>query len=195
MKQSKEKIYVNFETITNSSEVIIKLLNEKYNINPPKTIKDLKDLTYKSIYRNLDGKDIENIKKSKEYYTNLKINKDFVELYESTKHIYEWEIILDRQYQEPEYTISITVWILTYLGDIMITNLYQPINQINFKGTHIDFNYNNFNFNSSCNKILLTQLLDTKYNYLKGGEEYTYQVHTWNDIKYIIEFFTNNKGW
>ena len=188
----KQKIYVNFETITNSQEVIIDILNNKYNIIPPKTFEDLKDLTFKSIHREVSLDEIYKIKQSKEYYNNLKINSTFKELYLKTKDIYEWEIILEQQYQKYEYKVPIVLWVMQNVGDdIMIASIHQAIHKTNFDGTHIDFNYNNFNFNNSNNKILLTKLLDTKYNYLKGGEEHLYQVHTWNDISEIINFFNN----
>lgn len=196
MEQVKEKIYVNFELITNSAEVIINMLNDRYNITPAKTIKDLKDLTYKSIYRDIDGQDVESIKKTKEYYEKLEANKEFIDLYNNTKHFIEWVIVINQdEFQNLDYVVLSTVWILKHVGDISIKRLSQPINKIQFDGIHIDFNYNNFNFNKPNHKILLTQLLDTKYNYLKGGEINTYLMHTWEDIKNTIEFFNNNKGW
>ena len=196
MEQVKEKIYVNFELITNSAAVIIDMLNDRYNITPAKTIKDLKDLTYKSIYRDIDGQDVESIKKTKEYYEKLEANKEFIDLYNNTKHFIEWVIVINQdEFQNLDYVVPSTVWILKHVGDISIKRLSQPINKIQFDGIHIDFNYNNFNFNKPNYKILLTQLLDTKYNYLKGGEINTYLMHTWEDVKNTIEFFNNNKGW
>lgn len=189
-QSSKQKIYVSFESITNSQEVIIDLLNKKYNINPPKTIKDLKDLTYKSIYRQIDGKDVEKIMKSKEYYDNLKINQSFKDFYEQTKSLYEWAIIIENKYREIEYLSPMLIWILNNIGDIIIASLYKPINQTILDGIHIDLNYNNFNFNSNGYfKLLLTNFTNTNYNYIKGGEDNLYQVNTWEEIIQILNFF------
>ena len=51
----KQKIYIDIDDVLiNTSEVVIELLNLTYDLNPPKTIYDLKDWEYRSIYRYRD---------------------------------------------------------------------------------------------------------------------------------------------
>jgi len=64
-------IILNFnDTIVNSSEVIIDIINNRYNIN--KEYKDLKDENFRSIYKNITKDELKEIKKSKEYLEKLK---------------------------------------------------------------------------------------------------------------------------
>ena len=76
------KIYVDVDdVIFNTSELVIDLLNKYYNIVPPKTIYDLKDWGFKSIYRQVDTKILEEFWESDEFFDNVKINEDFCKFY------------------------------------------------------------------------------------------------------------------
>ena len=63
---SKLKLYLDCDdTITNSSETVVKIICKRHGIN--KTIKDLKDFEYKSIYKNITTEEVIDIYESDEF--------------------------------------------------------------------------------------------------------------------------------
>ena len=88
MSQCNEKItlYVDVDdTILLSSEAVIKILNKKYNINPPKTIDNMKDWEYRSIYKYVTKKEIEKIYESDDFFDMVEFDQSFLNFYESNK--------------------------------------------------------------------------------------------------------------
>lgn len=74
------------DTILRSSEVIISVLNQRYDISPPKKFSDLKDWGYRSIY-SVNTKEIEDIFDSEEFWNKVQLNNYFLELLENTELI------------------------------------------------------------------------------------------------------------
>ena len=69
------------DTILQSSETIIKMLNEKYNINPPKTVEDIGDWGYRSIYKNLSSAEVDQLYESDIFFNDVAINPVFWDFY------------------------------------------------------------------------------------------------------------------
>ena len=73
MKLEKQKIVLDFDdTLVKSSEQIIQMLNQKYNLN--KTIKDLKDWGYSSIYPQITSQEVTELYADKEFFKNISWN-------------------------------------------------------------------------------------------------------------------------
>lgn len=82
MKDTKINLFLDADdTILKSSETIINLLNKKYNIVPPKTIKDLKDWGYRSIWKNLPSMEVEQLFASDEFFEDIKPFQGFLDFY------------------------------------------------------------------------------------------------------------------
>ena len=64
------------DVILNSSEAVISILNERYSLNPPKTISDLQDWGYKSICRRVTSQEIVKIYESEEFWEKVQIKKE-----------------------------------------------------------------------------------------------------------------------
>ena len=73
------------DTILLSSEAVIKILNKKYNINPPKTINGMKDWGYRSIYKYITTKEVENIYESDEFFNMVEFDPLFLDFYNKNK--------------------------------------------------------------------------------------------------------------
>lgn len=87
MNNTKNTIILDFDdTIVKSSEEIIRQLNQKYKLN--KSIEDLKDWGYKSIYKNISPKDVFDMYGSKEFFDNVKFNFMAYEYIQEYKDIY-----------------------------------------------------------------------------------------------------------
>ena len=74
------------DTILLSSEAVIKILNQKYNINPPKTINNMKDWEYRSIYKYITIKEVEDIYESDEFFNMVEFNPLFLDFYNKNKN-------------------------------------------------------------------------------------------------------------
>lgn len=88
----KYKIYVDCDdTVLNSSETIIELLNKKYGLN--KTIRDLKDWNYRSIKKDITKKEISDIYESDEFWDKVKVKSWFMPVYMLGEDIFDWVFI------------------------------------------------------------------------------------------------------
>ena len=185
----KEKIYVDADdVILNTSEVIIEFLNNIYNINPSKSINDLKDWKYKSIYRDTDMSLVEKYWETDEFFNKVKINKDFLSFYNDTKDIYEWIIFTQGSktnlQKKKEYFQQ-------YLPNVEMIGIdcSESKNQFDLRdGIQIDDNYKNLLSNAYF-KILIKNFHETDYNQVLGNHTNLYIVNEWNEIKDILNFY------
>ena len=84
-QNSKITIYLDADdTVLRSSEAIIEILNKKYNIMPKKTIKELRDWGYRSIYGRLSSKEVEDIYASDEFFNTVKVDSVFLEFFKKS---------------------------------------------------------------------------------------------------------------
>ena len=74
------------DTILLSSEAVIKILNKKYNINPPKTINNMKDWEYRSIHKNITIEEVEGIYESDEFFNRVEFDPLFLDFYNKNKN-------------------------------------------------------------------------------------------------------------
>lgn len=187
----KEKIYVDADdVILNTSEVTINYLNNLYKIHPSKTINDLKDWKYKSIYRNINIDLLYKYWESNEFFNEIKIDEDFLEFYKNTKEIYEWIVFTHgtkiNLQKKKEYFYK-------NLPDIKIlgVDFSQKKNLIDISdGIQIDDKYENLLSNAYF-KILKKNFRDTDYNQVIQNHTNLYIVDDWKDIEQILRFFNN----
>lgn len=88
MKQLKEKITLYLDaddTILRSSEAAIQIINKRFNINPPKTINDLHDWGYRSIYKNITAEDVTALYESDEFFNMVEFDQSFLNFYKQHK--------------------------------------------------------------------------------------------------------------
>ena len=74
------------DTILLSSEAVIKILNKKYSINPPKTIDSMRDWEYRSIYKYITTKEVEDIYESDEFFNMVEFDPLFLDFYNKNKN-------------------------------------------------------------------------------------------------------------
>lgn len=73
MKSKKQKIVLDFDdTMVRSSEQIITMINQRYNLN--KTLEDLTDWGYTSIYPNMSTSEVTELYSSKQFFKEVKWN-------------------------------------------------------------------------------------------------------------------------
>ena len=69
------------DTVLKSSEAVIEILNNKYNITPRKTINDMHDWEYKSIYKFVTCDEVVDIYESDEFFSMVKFDEAFIKFY------------------------------------------------------------------------------------------------------------------
>ena len=94
MRDTKIKLFLDADdTVLQSSETIISILNNKYNINPPKSLNDLKDWGFRSIYKNLTRHDVGALFESDEFFDKVQISKTFANFYALNKDKFDVTIV------------------------------------------------------------------------------------------------------
>ena len=81
------------DTLLNSSETFIDIINKQDNINPPKTYDELKDWKYLSLFHNMTGKRVKKIYESDEFFDIVKIEPKFIEFFNKHKDDIEITIV------------------------------------------------------------------------------------------------------
>ena len=82
MSKQKIKLFIDADDTTlASSKTIIDLLNKKYEIIPPKGLKDLKDWGYRSIYKNLSRQQVEEMFESDDFFSSVEVVDGFANFY------------------------------------------------------------------------------------------------------------------
>lgn len=186
------KIYVDIDdVIFNTSELVIDLLNKHYNIIPPKTIDDLKDWEYKSIYRNIDYQIIYNYWDSDEFFQNVKINEDFIKFYKETKDdVFYWVFFTqgtEKNLQKKKEFLQKYFSKFDFIG----VPLDKKKSEYDLSdGIQIDDNYNNLLSNSYF-KILIKNFHETNYNQVLNNHTNLYIVNEWKDIIDILQFYNS----
>ena len=190
------------DTIMLSSVAVIDILNEKYNITPKKTIDDLKDWGYRSIYKHLSKEEMESIYESDEFYDKVKVNQDFLNFYKSNHKFFDFVIVTKGTAINIEKKQKFLKRILgngfDYIGmsfDINETDLNKKFDKssVNMKhGIQIDDRTDSLAKTNAPIKILYRHNTDMMWNRNYDGINNLYAVNTWKEIIEILLFAKDN---
>lgn len=204
--KTKLKLFLDADdTILESSKAIIEILNKKYNITPPKTMADLKDWGYRSIYKYLTPTDVEDLFETDEFFDIVQIDKDFLRFYNIHKDKFDIIVVtkgtkanIDKK---KDYLKKIFGDSFGYVGMVLardadgkIINQFDK-SQVNMlKGIHIDDRPDALRSTNANIKVLLRRG-DYYWNDL---ESYTninnlYTVRDWGEIAQILLFAYENR--
>ena len=187
------KIYVDVDdVIFNTSELVIDLLNKYYNIVPPKTIYDLKDWGFKSIYRQVDTKILEEFWESDEFFDNVKINEDFYKFYKKTSNdIYYWVFITKGTKENLQKKKKLLQKYFSKFDFYGLSPNEKKTNLDLSDGIQIDDNYSNL-LSNALFKILVKNFHEADYNQVLENHTDLYIVNDWKDIINILNFYKDN---
>lgn len=195
---SKQKIFLDADDVLlNSSEVAVDIINKRFNVNPPKTIYDIKDWGFKAIYKGMTKDIINEIFASQEFWNKVKIQEGFLNLLKDEEILngYHWCIVTKgcTKNLDTKYTFFAEHSELSkYIDDIEFYGLedYENKSVINMSdGIQVDDNMDNLHTNASL-KILMLNYLNTEYNNLDTmrNEENTYRINTFEELGQILKF-------
>lgn len=199
MKLEKQKIVLDFDdTLVKSSEQIIQMLNQKYNLN--KTIKDLKDWGYSSIYPQITSQEVTELYADKEFFKNVNWNngtKQFLSKFKkdynfiicskgNKQNLYFKHLFLIAQFEE----MNITDWEFIGLetNDDTDCNLNKSIVDFSDCLFAVDDNVNALLSINVPKKILIKNYAEYYWNKTPINREDTYVIDDFNDLIEMCDF-------
>lgn len=204
------------DVVLESSKTIIDMINKLYRRDhglKDAKFKDLKDWGYKSIYRELNEKDVVNLFESDEFINNVKINPDFKMIldsgvlgnfnncfvtYGTNKSLKDKAELLEKELGDK---IKDFLYIGLTCGADGADGKCHPKERKEYidmsNGIQID---DNFNFMKNTNagiKVLVTNGINTDYNYdemianADNGEGNVYKAYDLKEVWSLLDFFGN----
>lgn len=200
---SKITLYIDADdTIMLSSVAVIDILNEKYNITPKKTIDDLKDWGYRSIYGHLSKEEKDAIYESDEFYDKVKIDPDFLNFYKANHKFFDFVIVTKGTAinikKKQKFLKSVLGNGFDYIGmsiDVNETDLSKKFDKssVNMKhGIQIDDRTDALAKTNAPIKILYRHNTDMTWNRDYDGINNLYAANTWKEIIEILLFAKDN---
>lgn len=198
------KIFVDADdTILESSKAVIELLNERYNIQPPKTFQDLKEWNYKSIYPKLTDDDVRDIYDSEEFFVRVKPNPIFEKIFNKHKEAVSFVVVTKGTFANLDKKKK------------LVQNLFPSIEYIGLGFEEYDDNGEKHAFDKSCVdmsggiqiddrvsclntnasvKILIKNGISVPWNHHKSENVGTlYVADTFEQVEEILDWLIANK--
>ena len=180
------------DTIINSSECIIDLLNKRNGTN--KTIDDLKDFHYRSIDKTLSNDDVVKLFESDDFWSSVRYNLDFLKYNRFLDNNFEVEVVScgtkPNLEKKKKYLEDIGYKFTGILIGDDINLCKRCINM--HGGIQIDDNIKSIENTNATIKILLQNGHDFPWNKVKPNIDNLYVVQTWEEIYQILEFLKKN---
>ena len=177
------------DTIMNSSECIIDLLNKKNGTN--KTIRDLKDFHYRSIDKMLTDEDVIRLFESDEFWDSVDYNNGFLEIKDFIDSNFDVEVVscgAELNLKKKKEKLKPLGYKFTGILIKDDSNLCKKCIDMQ-NGIQIDDNMSSMSNTNAAIKILFQNNSDFTWNRPKPNADNLYVVQTWKQIFQILEFF------
>lgn len=187
------KLFVDFDdTIVNSSEEVIKILNKRYGLD--KSIRDLHDWKYHSIYKDIKQKEICSIYDSNEFWNHIKVYDGFNKVAELNEIAVcscgdTENLIKKKKFINSNFKDFSTYFLNTELGYTgRNKNLFDMSNSI-----QVDDVFENLFYTNASLKILFKNFNNFTWQEVVPMEN-LYVVNTWEEIYDIVRWFNGNNS-
>lgn len=180
------------DTIMNSSECIIGLLNKKNGTN--KTIKDLKDFHYRSIDKTLTDEDVIKLFESDEFWDSVDYNNGFLEIKDFIDTNFDVEVVscgTELNLKKKKEKLKPLGYKFTGILIKDDSNLCKKCIDMQ-NGIQIDDNMSSMSNTNAAIKILFQNNNDFTWNKPKPNADNLYVVQTWKEIFRVLEFLKKN---
>ena len=199
MKLEKNKIVLDFDdTLVKSNEQIIRMLNQKYDLN--KTIKDLTNWGYSSIYPAITSNEIAELFASEKFFEEVEWNdgaKLFLSNFKNTyifiictkgtkKNLYLKKLFLTTQFAQ----MNILDWEFIGLEIKDISNPFLDKSSIDFSDCLfcVDDNTSSLLSINTPKKILIKNYLDFPWNQTPINNQQVYVINNFYDLREMCIF-------
>lgn len=198
-KKKKIKLFIDADdTILESSKAFIDIVNRQDNIDPPKTIPELRDWKYRSLSPHITNERVIEIYNLEEFFNIVKINPDFKSFYLKHENDFEWNIVTKGNKTNIEHKQK---YFKKYLPKAKVIGCrFNSIEEQNFDKSHIDMDYGiqidgrtDCLIGSNANiKILFKNNRDFYWNRTDITSEPLYIMNSWKEIIETLEFALEN---
>ena len=184
------KLYLDCDdTILNSSECIIEILNKKNGTY--KTLKDLKDFNYRSIDKTLTDCDVLRLFEVDEFWGHVKYNSGFLKCNSFLHDNFDVEIVsCGTKYNLIKKEDFLKPWGYKFNGILINQDVDLCKKCVNMhNGIQIDDNMQSIRNTNSSIKILFQNNNNFTWNQVESNINNLYAVQTWEEICQILKFF------
>ena len=183
------------DVILNTSEILIDMINKKYNPLKKKTLNNIKDWELRSIYRDIETDFINDALADEYFWSNVTVKKDF-----------EYFLLSGIARKFDHYFVTIGTDDNISLKKEFITKLMERCNYqedsyiylgLNEKfskqvvpmkgGIQIDDNISNLVCTNAKIKILIKNFIETDYNTFNNKNYFVENLYEVNNLKEVIE--------
>ena len=195
------------DVVLNSTEVVIDIINKNFrepNHITPKSLQDVKDWGYKSIYAPLTQNQVHEIFKSQQFWDSIQVKQDFLNLAKSGVLSYYNNVIVtagvEETFEKKKALLQRTLEDNNLSYDKIFSDFFGITDIHNFDKSVVDMRdgiqiddayFNLIDTNARC-KILLKNYMETDYNNSFGDYKETldnlYEVNNFTEIHQILEF-------
>ena len=197
--EKKIKLFIDADdTILESSKTFIEILNERFNISPPKTYGDLKDWCYRSIYHFCTKDIINEIYDSDTFFEKVKINEIFKNFYNEHENDFEWFIVTKGH---PKNIEQKKKYFRKHMPKAQVIGcLFHSPDNVEYDKSHIDMKYGiQIDDRTDCLvgtnaniKILFKNYREFKWNQTSITAEPIYKIDTWSEIVNVLNASLKN---
>lgn len=188
------------DTVLESSKAVIQIINQRYAIDPPKTISDLKEWNYTCIYPGMTQEEVEEIYKSQEFFDTIQVNPEFLTVYETYHCDFNFVIVtkgtkenLDRKEAFFIRHFPKMRFIGIEFGDENNSGFDKSCVDMSM-GIQIDDRVDALESTNAGCKILLKNGMELEWNTPEPGNEF-YIVNRWKEIGEIFKFTLSCPTW
>lgn len=179
------------DTVLQSSEAVVQIMNEKYGLN--KTVKDVTDWGYRSIYSGANFDNVNEIFASERFWDIVRIDPDFERFYRKHKRHFNFVFVskgVTLNLKRKETFLKKHFSKSTFLPCVLSkeANCYDKshVNMIN--GIQIDDRFDALETTNANCKILYKRGIDRQWNKQTAILDNLYIANTWKEIIQILEF-------
>lgn len=190
----KNKLYLDCDdTILNSSECIIEILNKKNNTK--KTIEDLSDFGYRSIDGKISKKEILKLFESDIFWDSVNLNQNFVKIKEFIDSNFDVSVVscgTDINLRKKESFVKSNLG-YDFIGVLIDEEMNLCKKHIDMENSiQIDDNIKSIENTNAAIKILLQNNEKNVWNKPNPNIDNLYVARDWDDIFEILQFFCKN---
>lgn len=182
------------DVILRSAETVINILNKRHGTN--KTFQDMKDWVFRSINRQYQMKDIEDIFESDEFWNQVQICDLCLKGLESCFDLYNWVLVTKGSRinltKKLKYLLNVPFFIKNWskisyygLGPEEDKSIIRMLGRI-----QVDDNYSNLLKTDADLKILLKNNIDTQYNTCRHSTDNLENLYIVDNIAQVFEVLT-----
>lgn len=196
----KIKIFVDADdTVIESSKTVIDIINERYNITPPKTFQNLHNWNYTCIHPSMTADEVNAIYASDEFFERVQPNASFVKVYEKHKNNFDFFVVTKGD--KPNLDKK-EAWFKEHFPKMNFIGIEFIPEGENFDksiipmkgGIQIDDRTDALVSTTASCKMLLQNGIRVSWNKPQEGAN-LYVVQTWEEIGQVLDFTVKCPEW